>query len=145
MANANPPDTIAVLLSEKEPPRVATLVGAPTSRISIAGCIYRDKDVPEWLGFYDWLRSESDELVGVRLWLDDPMSSLQPLRECMGVNFRASSELLVFFGTSQAYDASRSDDQDFGGNWLFESEEGYALCFHAPHDHRRRLQSASAA
>jgi hypothetical protein len=123
---------VVVLLSERELPKLLPIGETPGGNITLNGRLYKDVEVGEWLGFYDWLRSESGELLGVRLWLDELCASLEPLTRCMNVTIETPLLLSVFFGSDRRFDPKASNDQDFGGNRLFAGPHGYALAFFAP-------------
>lgn len=94
-----------------------------------------DKPDPDWLGFYDWLRVATGEVIGVRLQLDDPSSIASEVLELLcSVDSRNSrDELYVFFGSQREFEPALSDDADFGGNVLYRGEFGsVALTFNSP-------------
>lgn len=88
-----------------------------------------------WLGFYDWLRVESGEIMGVRLQLDDPASiASDRLDHLCSLDARSSSnELDLLFGQQREFDLALSDDGDFGGNAVYSGEFGsVAIAFNSP-------------
>ena len=87
---------------------------------------YRDSGHGDFIGFYDWLRSPSRELLGVRYW---PFAEIDfPAAACDQLSYVVvegeGSSLEVYFSPRRDYAAGVSDSQDFGENKLFSSEEG---------------------
>ncbi len=89
---------------------------------------------PEWLGFYDWLRTINGDVIGVRLQLDEGEIDGETLRFLISLDGRNSVDsIYIFFGTDREFDPARSDDADFGGNILLRGNMGsLAITFNAP-------------
>jgi hypothetical protein len=41
------------------------------NRLEIDGTQYQESQISDWIGFYDWLRSSDESMVGVRLFVDE--------------------------------------------------------------------------
>ena len=93
---------------------------------------------PGSIGHYDWLRSSSRQILGVRYWpFDDSIHSraVQQLKsKCQSLdytfveaNFRYLS---ILFSTSVDIEEAISNDQDMGENGIYLADGGrIALCF----------------
>jgi hypothetical protein len=87
---------------------------------------YRDQGFGDWTGFYDWLREPSDKVVGVRYLPFDKTRFLVDLL-CSLPYVTAPKDrsyVEVYFVKNPRPDSMRSDDQAFGSNKVFYSEEG---------------------
>jgi hypothetical protein len=94
---------------------------------------HRSSDFGDWLGFYDWLRTQRGLLVGVRLRPDSPeiLRLVEPFMGPFvvigddGVTIRTSVDDVIA--------EAKSDDADFGGNSVFLGNEGsLAIKFFCP-------------
>lgn len=106
----------------------ATLVkGAADDRIEVDGELFIAKCAePDCFGFYDWLRTSSGDVIGVRLQLEDS-SAFGPEELdllCSLDSRNTQDELFIFFGSQRIFEAAMSDDTDFGGNILYAGEFG---------------------
>ena len=132
MREAFESSTVAVVLTEHEQPRTFALPNVPEREIELNGLRFEDSGLGDWLGFYDWLRTTSGNVIGVRLWLDEWNSHVDALGMCMNVSVPdGKKQVLVHFGAERDFEPAASDDQDFGANRLFIGE-GYALTFNSP-------------
>lgn len=66
----NAAETVAVVLSPSEKPRVYTVADLSGSEFVLGNEVFSDSGAGDWLGFYDWLRTKSGKVIGVRLWVD---------------------------------------------------------------------------
>jgi len=94
---------------------------------------YRDQGYGDWTGFYDWLRSAPDSVIGVRYW---PFDNTRFLADLVGslpyVKVPEDGSCLeIYFSGRGRVEARASDDQSFGSNRVFYSEEGgcWAISF----------------
>ena len=94
---------------------------------------------PGSTGHFDWLRSSSGGIIGVRYWPFDDAVHAAPverlLKRCRSLNYvvqdPANRFVSIFFGGSAAEVAEDiSNDQDLGENGIYENQHGLmALCF----------------
>ena len=88
-----------------------------------------------WIGFYDWLRTDASEIIGLRLTIDDP-DIFTPMTYQLLQNAshaKAGSVIYLFFGQELKFCASLSDDSDFGGNFICEGSRGsVGITFNEP-------------
>ncbi|APW41772.1 hypothetical protein [Rhodoferax saidenbachensis] len=123
--------TVAVAISSDSPPMVLGIANSIGAELHLNGEVFLDSGKGDWLGFYDWLRSTSGQVIGVRIWLDTKLP--RPLFKCQGVELiKADQQLLIFFGQERQFDESSSGDQDFCSNQLFLSKDRFALTFNGP-------------
>jgi len=97
--------------------------------------VLKDTGIRTLVGFFDWLRTDAKEVIGVRLTiLDDGLDYLVPefarpnyvqeLPKAIGVE--------IFFTERRDYCFNYSDDQDFMDNWIYHSDDGLlAISFNA--------------
>jgi hypothetical protein len=125
--------TIAIAISGSEPPRVYAIPGGLGPELLLGEEVFRDSLLGDWLGFYDWLRTSSGEVIGVRLWVDSPIERLRAAGKCAGVVAAEDCfPLMIYFGEGREFDELLSDDQDFGSNMLLVGANGFALTFNSP-------------
>ena len=91
--------------------------------------IYKYAGTQEWNGFYDWLRNYRNEIIGVRYFpfedFKELASLVNRLTDCkVNTNDKGAVWFDLFFTSDRNVNEKISDDQDFGGNWLFETESG---------------------
>ena len=125
--------TIAVVVSASEPPRVHPIRGALGPQMTLGDEVFRDSGAGDWHGFYDWLRTASGDVIGITLWVDEPIPLLRAVAECTNVVAGENCRpLTIYFGEVREFEARISDDQDFGDNMLLLSSKRFALTFNAP-------------
>lgn len=114
----------------------AQLVEPPVAgMISIDGEDFMaDPSVPDWIGFYDWLRTPDGEIIGVRLQPDEGTLDETTLNFLIALDEQNSADnLLIYFAAKREFDPVLSGDADFGGNALLRGTAGsLALAFNAP-------------
>ena len=122
-----------MILDRDAPPAVRFLADLPESEIELDGERFQDTGLGDWIGFYDWLRPQAGEVIGVRLWPDIANDHLAGVRRCVGTeSHHDGRELSIFFGQDRAFHPALSGDQDFGGNRLFVGNARYVMTFNAP-------------
>ena len=132
-AALNSTRTVAVVLSPAEQPRVYAIDDLSRSKFVLGNEVFSDSGSGDWLGFYDWLRTKSGNVIGVRLWADEANDQIRAAGRCAGV---AADDrcfpLVVYLDAEREFDEERSCDQDFGSNMLLVSSNGFALTFNSP-------------
>jgi hypothetical protein len=80
-----------------------------------------------FIGFFDWLRPKSGEIVGVRMSFFNNEQSFGKILNFpyMKSTFEGQSFELLFKGDS--YDESNSGDQDFGKNYIYKTNQNELL------------------
>jgi hypothetical protein len=111
---------------------IAIVPDWPITTLAADGISYRPVG-PEWSGFYDWLRSEDGDVLGVRYHLTDDTRFL--LKEVCALDYAVvgqHEDVCIFFGENRAFDPAQSDNQDFSYDQVFVANgEGSAICFSA--------------
>jgi len=101
----------------------------------MAGTTFRDSGAGDWLGFYDWLRTSDNEVIGVRQYVDpDPKVDqilLELARHDVVVDKRMRT-VEIFFSNRRDYHELKSSDQDFGDNRMFLADDGSILLTFLP-------------
>ena len=122
-------ESLLVVLSE--PLSIFPLEGSVGQTIAIGGKRFKDSGLGDWVGFYDWLRTMSGVIVGVRTWLlDDP--GVEEIRRQLGKNSAVQlcgKEVRVFFSDDREFDDSKSADQGFGIHKVMSSDGLLALTY----------------
>ena len=92
---------------------------------------FLNKQCIDMFGFYDWLRTNTREIIGLRLaFVGRPSDiKIKNLGKLRGVNVlnrqnRGSEMLIIFFSEREDYSEEASDDQDFGGHRLYHGTNG---------------------
>ncbi|MCM5683007.1 hypothetical protein M8A51_26190 [Schlegelella sp. S2-27] len=125
--------TVAVVLSAVERPCVYPIPDVSESELVLEGEVFKDSGAGDWLGFYDWLRTKTGNIIGVRLWADEASHHLRAAGGC--VNVITNTEcfpFVVFLGDEREFVDENSCDQDFGSNMLLLSSGKFALTFSSP-------------
>jgi len=120
----------------REPPKAQIIQG--DREILLSDYLPRT-GFPGSTGHFDWLRSASREIVGVRYWpFDDAVHTSavdQLLSQCRSLEYAIVDPedrfVSVFFGGAiAAVEEDISNDQDLGENGIYENQQGaMALCF----------------
>lgn len=107
----------------------------PLSSFSYKGQIYNGHIDSGFNGFYDWLRAQDGEVLGVEYFADgaydDLINSIHWLPN-VEVDFSPNRHpiIRIYFSSRRDYDELQSDDQEFGCNWMFQARSGeFALSF----------------
>jgi hypothetical protein len=106
------------------------------------GSLFEDYEAltqfPGSIGHYDWLRSSSGQILGVRYWpFDDSIHSraVQILKaKCQSLDYAFVDAdpryLSILFSKAKDIDDTISNDQDMGENGIYSAKgERIALCF----------------
>lgn len=129
------PAAAIVTLSEGSSPAMGAGDTAVDSFELAAEVFSRLAEFGDWLGFYDWLRTERGTVVGVRMRPDD--QEVMRLFEAYRCSSVVIEDGVVTIRTSNegAICEALSDDADFGGNAVFRGSTGsLAIAFFWPRD-----------
>jgi hypothetical protein len=70
---SDPKPVTVVCLPKLQPAYLVESATIEGSSIEMGGTTFRDSGAGDWLGFYDWLRTSDNEVIGVRQYVDpDP-------------------------------------------------------------------------
>lgn len=106
-------------------PALALTDQCPVGRLRIGDRDYVDSGFGDWTGFYDWLRDFNGRIVGVRYWPFEETTFLIDLLCNRGYIVPGEKSYLeIYFTKNRKVDRRKSDDQDFGSNKIFSSEQG---------------------
>ena len=132
---------VAVVMSHRRLPALVPFDESKARAPSFGGERFREKKCRDWLGYYNWLRNDSGEYIGLRLHLDDPADiDLTHLKTVTGVDLDLPAvgtrrDITIFFGDQQCFREPISGHKGFTGNRLFIGNKGsVALTFHPPND-----------
>lgn len=105
--------------------------GPKPDALLIAGVAYRRFAECELSFFYDWLRAEAGNIVGVRFYFEKECPAvLDVLRELPYVVFPNDLLIELYFSGTREHKPEISDDQEFMGSEVMISASGdYALLF----------------
>ena len=95
---------------------------------------YRIVELGEWHGFYDWLRADREEIIGIRYWpfADDPVGTAGMPDRSYIMKDPKNRFLDIFFGLQRSFQEEISEDRDFGPHAAFHTlSGGFALAFDA--------------
>ena len=124
---------VAVVMSASHLPCVHAIPDTLGSELALGDDLFRDSGLGDWLGFYDWLRTRSGEVIGVRVWIDQVNEQIRAAGSCANViSERDCFPLSIYFGESREFAEELSSDQDFGSNMLLVSANAFAVTFNAP-------------
>ncbi len=95
----------------------------------------KDSGIRTLVGFFDWLRIDEEQVIGVRLTIfDDELDYLVPelARPNYVQQLPDSFGVEIFFTKERQYNPDFSNDQDFMDNWIYRSDDGLlAISFNA--------------
>ena len=124
---------VAVVLSAVERPCVYPISDVSGSELMLGGEVFKDSGAGDWLGFYDWLRTRTGKIIGVRLWVDEVNRDLRAAAGCVNVVGNAECfPFVIYLGDEREFADENSGDQDFGSNLLLLSSGKFALTFNSP-------------
>lgn len=84
----------------------------------------------DFSGFYDWLRKNNDEIIGIRFWCFDYISTLIIFLEKFNyVNIIKEKAIEIFFNENMVYEKEISNDQDFVSSVIYLSEDKNEIAF----------------
>jgi len=112
-------------------PRVALLSEVPGSEFMFRDRLYADAAPGDFTGFYDWLRTVSHDVIGVRF---SPFREFEFILAALDthsyVNVSPGRNVEIFFSENHDYCAELSGDQCFGDNKIMSTESHeYLLTF----------------
>jgi hypothetical protein len=89
---------------------------------------YFELDAGDWEGFYDWLRTERDNIIGCRFWAWDHVASIFAAAATLSYCAVDNGSLCIYFSEERSFIPEISDDQDFLFSKVYKSNTGdYAL------------------
>jgi hypothetical protein len=99
--------------------------------LTINDICYRNEEGGDWTGFYDFLRTNENMVIGIRYApLVDDSTFLKTLVQKAYVKLLPNSSVELYFSNDHSFVPELSDDQRFGENMLLRSKEGaYAITF----------------
>lgn len=102
----------------------------PDGEIKIAQRVYYGPTT-DFTGFYDWLRSGAEEIIGVRYWPFDDYDFVYDVAKVLPyAKVEQGRFVEIFFTDRRDFKPELSGDQDFGHNQILTSEDDeYALTF----------------
>jgi len=97
----------------------------PCGQFLLDDKLFRDAGEGDWTGFYDWLRDENANLLGVRHWPFENTEFLITLVEKLSyARVQPKHSFEVFFSQQRKVCDSLSCDQDFLYNPVFKADDG---------------------
>jgi hypothetical protein len=121
--------THALVAVLSDPVRLLLLGDPGDGDIHVGGKAFVDAGLGKSIGFYDWLRRSSGEIIGVRTSFvrDSGVADFRhPLTSSPAIEWH-QNELRLFFSTDREFDPKKSDDQELGIHRLAISSDGVAL------------------
>jgi|GEM_PF-4489811 len=131
MANAR--ESCLIVILKEEMVLVATSE-CPSESFVFESNYYKDIGYGDFTGFYDWLRNNDDQIIGVRYY---PFKELEFLCDAIEhlsyIVIEPKTKILsLYFSDDHGAEQYSSDDQDFGDNRVYKSDAGeYAISFNA--------------
>ena len=93
--------------------------------VDLDGRLFHDSGFGDWVGFYDWLRSSSGKILGVRSWLED--EEIQGIRNRIADSTFvewSDTQLRLWFSNQRLYEERLSGDQALGTHRILMSSDG---------------------
>lgn len=122
-----------VTISGISPPAICIGDGSVDYFESGGESFIRAAEYGDWLGFYDWLRTNSGIIVGVRVRIDQP-KVVHIFQRYRSAEVTIEEDVIsIRTSTDGAVCDTQSDDADFGGNAIFIGSQGsMAIAFFFP-------------
>jgi hypothetical protein len=100
-----------------------------------------------WTGFYDWLRSDADSVVGIRYWPFEEATTLISRIDLRSVKNDSTGALTFFFTSQHQFDEQISSDQAFEESRILVGykEQDIAFVFGGSDLTRQEWESITAA
>jgi len=139
-----------LLVALETHPTLALTGSCPGEQFRMGERLYKDQGYGDWTGFYDWLRKDSDRIVGVRYC---PFEATEFLIETVArleyvvIPERKRCIEVYFSIPSPGADPRKSDDQTFGSNKIFFCQEQtkWLISFDTTRLSESEMQSIRAA
>ncbi|HEY1270216.1 MAG TPA: hypothetical protein VGH16_23365 [Candidatus Binatia bacterium] len=130
---------------EKQP---LLLLSNTTAKVTIDSTEYLQVTDYDWTGFFDWLRSASGEVIGVRYYAFEEFRFVfKAIPDIPNVLVTGYSAAEFYFGENRQFDPWNSCDQAFGENEVYSSRDGkVAIAFGTSHlnaAERKSLESVA--
>lgn len=144
-------DLLAIALTDGVP-ECRLGISVTSDGIKISGRRYITNAASGANGFYDWLRGSGGNVVGIRYWIfdDNPVlldkNFIQLVTESLPytVYLNEKNCLEVIFDKTKKIIQEESDDQDFGFNAIFKSDDDrYLLAFDVANLDESQLEKIS--
>lgn len=99
------------------------------SVVELDDIIYKEADNQAYSGFYDWLREDTNTIIGLRCYRFDGFDPdlSKALDELPFVKFVKEKVIEVYFASKRSFREDISNDQDFGACKLYSGDTGYAI------------------
>ncbi|ETW96940.1 MAG: hypothetical protein ETSY1_24585 [Candidatus Entotheonella factor] len=123
-------ETLLIFL--KSHPELSLYPDFPPKTFRFGEDTFHQVKTDRWQGFYDWLRDETENIIGLRYWLFEKIDPRLPLLTSLPYINSDQEEgfIEIYFFDSRSYVQANSDDQDFGNQGIFLSDQGLiALAF----------------
>lgn len=96
--------------------------------------LYKVHSDSNWLGFYDWLRTKSGDVIGLRIKIDDISKRLESKLIKL---FFSSSDIegninYIYFGDCKDFVEDSSGDADFCDFSIYYSSQSIGITFNRP-------------
>ena len=135
-------DILLVVLAPTQP--ALSLRDDAPEELTAGGARYSDAGQGEFTGFYDWLRTSTGVVVGVRYWPFEETQALLGSTSSLPYVERVPGQdsLAIYFSSERDVDPRASGDQAFGGNRLLTGDDGaIALTFDTSGLDERELET----
>jgi len=119
-------DCIVILLSETI--SFMFLDESSDSFLNENGDIFKARFDTDNNGFFDWLRTKSNEIIGVRWTAYDDSDFkyvINAISKLSNIESDASGSICIYFGDERVFDDATSCNQDFGENNFYVGSSGY--------------------
>ncbi|MCE4556273.1 hypothetical protein [Pelomonas cellulosilytica] len=128
-----PGSVVVVVISPDQRPQLVELSEEDqvATTLLLGGVAFTDTGTGDWQGFYDWLRNQEGQVLGVRQWVDDPNSLLLTGSFSGAEADSKHGVLMIYFGDERKFDEASSGDQCFGNNRLLRAGSKVAVTFSA--------------
>lgn len=94
------------------------------------------------MGFFDWLRSDENTIIGIRICFFDYQIINPILKQCANAKISNDEKYIELLFAGKEYDPTLSGDQDFTNNYIYKSnEDDYLFTFGLDHLTENELKS----
>lgn len=100
------------------------------------------KECEGFMGFFDWLRSDENTIIGIRICFFDYQIINPILKQCANAKISNDEKYIELLFAGKEYDPTLSGDQDFTNNYIYKSnEDDYLFTFGLDHLTENELKS----
>ncbi len=124
------PEILYLQLGFREQLEIGLTDQEPNEVICLNSVDYVDEGSGTWTGFYDWLRTDHNTIIGVRFWPFPELAAILDGLSNTPYVIVAEHNFEIYFTQRTEHETSKSNDQEFIYSRVYRSSDGsWAVVF----------------